>query len=68
MEKSQERAGFVPHAAVIAGDHAEAVVARREIGVERLPAIAGVLPVAILAFQLVREKRLFSGATRLSAV
>src|SRR6266404_900501 len=49
-------AGLVPHAAVIAGDHAETVVARRKIGIEDLPAIAGVLPIAVVAFQLVAKE------------
>ncbi len=52
----QGRAFLVPHAAVVAGDHAKAILARRKIGVERLPAIAGVLPVAIHAFQLVAKE------------
>src|SRR6267142_123896 len=57
--KIQERAGLVPDSAVIAGTHAKAVVAWRNIAVVRLPAIAGVLPIAIPAFQLVAEKYLF---------
>ena len=55
----QERPRLVPHAAVIAGDDAEAVLAWRKIGVERLPTIAGVLPIAIPAFQLVAKEHLF---------
>ena len=54
----QECAGLVPHAAVIASHHAEAVVAGRKIVIEGLPAIAGVLPIAIPAFQLVAKKHL----------
>ena len=53
--KIEGRAGLVPHAAVIAGHHAEAVIAWRKIVIERLPFIADVLPVGIVAFQLVRE-------------
>jgi len=43
------------------------LVARREIRIESLTAIASVLPSAVPVFQLV-TKRTFSGATRLSAV
>jgi len=56
--KIEKCAGLVPHAAVIAGAHAEAVVTRRNIAIVRLPAIAGVLPVALPAFQLVAEEYL----------
>jgi hypothetical protein len=45
-------AGLVPHAAVIAGDDTEPVIAWRKIVIERLPVIAGVLPVGIMTFQL----------------
>src|SRR4029077_3964797 len=38
---------------------AEAVVARRKIGVERLTAVASVAPIAVPAFQLVAKKDLF---------
>src|SRR5271166_4659969 len=48
-------ASFVPHAAVIRGDDAKAVAPRRQIAIEGLPAIAHVLPVAIVAFQFVFE-------------
>ena len=44
-------AGFVPHAAVIGRHHAEAVGARRQIGIEGLAAIARILPVAVVAFE-----------------
>src|SRR5437762_3634637 len=44
--------GLVPHAAVVAGDHAEAVVAWRKIVIECLPPSACVLPITIVAFQL----------------
>ena len=45
-------AGLIPHAAVIGCYDAEAVVAWRKIRIERLPFIAHVLPVGIVAFQL----------------
>src|SRR5215468_560610 len=48
-------AGFVPHAAVVQGDYAEAVIARRKIRIKRLPPIPGLDPVAIVAFELVFE-------------
>src|SRR6266536_4251428 len=51
-------AGLVPHAAVVARDHAEAVVAGRKIGIEGLPAIAGVLPIAVVTFQHVAKEYL----------
>ena len=53
--KIQKRTRFVPHAAVIARDYAEAVAAGRKIGIERLPASPGVLPIAIAAFELVAK-------------
>src|SRR5262249_38753750 len=49
---------LVPHSAVVAGDHAEAIVTRWEVAVERPPPVAGVLPVAIPAFQLVTKEDL----------
>src|SRR6266403_6085070 len=57
--KIQERSGFIPHTAVIASHDAEAVVARREIRIERLTASASVLPIAVPALQLVTKKDLF---------
>ena len=57
--KIERCAGLVPHPAVIAGRDAEAVVARRKIVVERLPAVANVLPIADPAFQLVAKQDLF---------
>src|SRR5882724_2061126 len=38
--KVQTCAGFVPHPVVVAGDDLEPIVARRQIGVERLPSRA----------------------------
>src|SRR5215472_5277007 len=55
----QGSTSFVPHATVIAGTHAEAVAARRQIAIERLPASVGVLPIAIPTFELVAKKYLF---------
>src|ERR1700694_205817 len=48
----QKCSSLVPHTVVIAGCDAEAVVAGRRIVIERLPAIADVLPIAIPAIQL----------------
>src|SRR6266446_7294167 len=48
-------ASLVPHTAVVTSHDAEAVVARRKIGIESLPAITRVLPVVIIAFQLVAK-------------
>src|ERR1700722_5450552 len=48
----EERPRLVTHAAVVAGHHAEAVIAWWKIVVERLPFVANVLPVGIAAFQL----------------
>src|SRR5262249_14964072 len=56
--KVQGGACLGPHPAVVAGDHPEAIVTRRETAVERLPPIAGFLPVAIPAFQLVTKEDL----------
>src|SRR5580704_13429432 len=53
--KIEGRAGLVPHTAVVAGHHAEAVAAWIEIGIECLPFIDDLLPVAIVAFQLVAK-------------
>src|SRR5580698_7049475 len=53
--KIEGGAGLIPHAAVIAGHHTEAVIAWSKIVIERLPSIAGVLPVRISAFQSVPE-------------
>src|SRR5215469_15441394 len=53
--KIQRCAGLVPHAAVVGSYHTEAVVARREIVVERLATIARVLPLAVVPFQLVAK-------------
>src|SRR6266436_9372165 len=49
-------AGLVPHAAVVTSHDAEAVVAGRKIRVEGLSAIAGVLPIGVVAFQLVTKE------------
>src|SRR5262249_58591410 len=54
----ERRALLVPDAAVVRGDDAEAIAARIEVGVESLPPIAGVVPVAIAAFELVLELHL----------
>ena len=54
----QGRAGLVPHAAVVARRDAEAVIAGTKIVVERLAARADVLPVTILALELVAEPHL----------
>ena len=48
-------AGFVPDAAVVRSDHTEAEPARRKIRVKCLSAIAGVLPIVIVALKLVLE-------------
>src|SRR6476620_1357592 len=52
----EERAGFIPHAAVVAGHYTKAIVAWRKVGIKRLPAIARVLPFAVVAFQLVAKE------------
>src|SRR5882724_5587865 len=52
-------AGFVPYAAVVTSHDAEAIVAGKKIGIEGLPAIAGVLPIGVVAFQLVAKQYLF---------
>ena len=56
--KIQERTGLIPHPAVIASHHAEAVLAGSRTGIERLPPSVGVLPIAIPALQLVTEVNL----------
>ncbi len=55
MEKSSAAPCLVPYAAVIAGDDPEAIVARGQIVVEGLAAIADALPIAISAVELVAE-------------
>src|SRR5215469_2205837 len=57
--KIQRRALLVPHAAVVAGLYAEAVVARRQICVEGLTAIPGLLPIAVKPFQQVEKQDFF---------
>ncbi len=47
--------GIVPHAAVVAGDHPEAVVARRKIGILHFPLVDDILPITVLPLQLVLE-------------
>ena len=54
----ERRALLVPHPAVVAGDHAEPVAARRKIRVLRLAHADHLSPVVILAFQLVPEANL----------
>ena len=51
----QRIAGFVPDAAVIAGDDAEAVLAGRKTCIYRSATISAVLPVPVLSLQLVLE-------------
>ncbi len=54
-EELERRALLVPDAAVVRGDHAETVVAGVEVAVERLAAIAGLLPVGVSTFELVAK-------------
>src|SRR5262249_16165396 len=61
-DRERERgAGLVPDTAVVRRDHAEPVLAWRKIRVERLPAIASVLPIPIVAVELVAETILLRG-------
>src|SRR5262245_817700 len=48
-------AGFVPHSAVIRRGNPEPVLSRREVRIKRLSAIAHILPVGIVSFQLDAE-------------
>src|SRR5882724_1185025 len=48
-------AGLVPHAAVVARHYTKAIVAWRKVGIKRLPPITRILPVAIIALQLVAK-------------
>src|SRR5215469_16137728 len=50
---------FFPHAAVVAGLYAEAVVARRQIRVEGLAAVPGLLPIAVKPIQHVAKQDFF---------
>src|ERR1700691_1332971 len=54
-EEIEGRDSFVPHAAVIASLYPESVTAWWKIAVESLPSSSGILPIAIIAFQLVLE-------------
>src|SRR5215469_18698337 len=56
--KIQRCALLVPNAAVVAGLYAEAVVARRQIRIEDLAAIPGLLPITVKPFQHVAKKDL----------
>jgi hypothetical protein len=51
--KIQGCSGLVPYAAVVAGLDAKAVIAWTKIVIKGLSPIAYVLPIVILAFQLV---------------
>src|SRR6476469_10295011 len=51
----QQGAFLVPHSAVIRGHQAEAVGAWREVRVDRLATVAGILPIVVVAFQFVAE-------------
>src|SRR4029450_12723412 len=57
----QQRTFLVPHAAVVRGHHAEAVVAWREVRVDRRATVAGILPLVVVAFQFVAELNLLRG-------
>src|SRR5215472_392747 len=59
--KVQERAFFVPHAAVVARHHPEAVVAGSEVAIKHLSSIAAVVPVAVSALKFVTKEDLFRG-------
>src|SRR5579871_677221 len=52
---------LVPHAAVVARDDAEAILAGRKVIVEGLTAVADVLPSSIVTFELVAEPHLLGG-------
>ena len=52
-------AGLVPDPVVVGGLHEKRVTARRNVAVVRRPAIAGIDPVAIVAFELVLEAHFF---------
>src|SRR5258705_96036 len=54
-----ERAFFVPHAAVVAGRHAESVIHWREVRVVRVAWVDGHAPVAVLPLELDPEAHLF---------
>src|SRR5580698_7602572 len=57
-DEIEGRAGFVPQAAIVGCLHPEGIVPRRQVAVESLPSSAGILPIAIIAFQLVLEMHL----------
>jgi hypothetical protein len=52
---------FIPHTAVVGRDDAKAIGSRRQVGVERLAAVAGFLPIVVVPFQLVAEPDLLRG-------
>src|SRR5262249_41386860 len=49
---------LVPHASVVAGDDTEAIASWAKIVVHGLATIAGLLPVAVVSFELVAEQHL----------
>src|SRR4029434_924641 len=57
----QQRTFLIPHSAVIRGHQAESVGAWREVRVDRLATVAGILPLVIVAFQFVAELNLLRG-------
>ena len=54
----QRGAGLVPHAVVVARDHAEAIKARTQIRILHLPVVDDLLPVGVLSFEQVTEAHL----------
>ena len=53
--KLELRAFLVPDAVVVGRLHEKAKLARLEVRIERLPPIAGLLPLVVMAFQPVTE-------------
>ena len=57
--KRGSRSCIIPHAIVVGGDHMKSIVSRRQIGKKRLSAPQWVLPIGIMAFELIAEAHFF---------
>jgi hypothetical protein len=57
----QQVALLIPHTAVVGGHDAKAIGPGRQVGVERLAAVAGFLPIVVVPFQRVAEPYLLRG-------
>ena len=55
MEKLQRGGALVPDAVAVGSDHPEGILPRGQIGVERLPPWTGLMPIVVVAIELVAK-------------